>query len=278
MQSAGQSAPFLELSPDLRLLIYNHVWPGTADGQSSDTPNSNVRRSNIATRSGLLRVCRTTCIEASPIFFAKNAFIATVTSERWHWLPKWLQTIGPKHTSLIPSLTIEWHLSQRTLDWIDTHHNRICHWADEEPCQESAADSEPELQNSTSSLPISTFTDVDFDLAIAIAIATAYPAITTDLHEYTQLELTNTWSAIQLAVALKNVPGLRLDRIHIPEYSPPGIPPFTSVAGLGCMEEMKIIRNICDLSQMVFHYKLGDDDGDGENRSGEEDVDHEQDG
>lgn len=259
MQSAGRSAPFLELSPELRLLIYHHVWPGTDDGQSSDTPNSNVRRSNIATRSALLRVCRTTCIEASPIFFAKNAFIATVTSERWHWLPKWLQTIGLKHAAFIPSLTIEWHLSQRTLDWIDTHHTKICHWAeDEQPGNKSTTEHQPGIQASTTSLPISTFTDVDF--ALAIAIATAYPAITTDLHEYTQLELTNTWAAIQLAIALKNVHGLRLDRIHIPEYSPPGMPPFTSVAGSGCMEEMKIIRDICGLSQMVFHHKLGDDD------------------
>ncbi|PIA91375.1 hypothetical protein CB0940_09905 [Cercospora beticola] len=264
MQSADQFAPFLELSPELRLLIYHHVWPGPDDGQSSNAPNSNIRRSNIAAESALLRVCRTTCIEASPIFFTKNAFVATIASDSWHWLPKWLQLIGPKHTSLIPSLTIEWHLSQRTLDWFATHHNRICHWAEDEPS----------CQKSTASLPILTSPDVGF----ALALATAYPAIPTDLHEYTQLELTNTWAAINLAIAFKNVPGLHLNRIHIPEDSPPGIPPFTSVAGSGCMEETKIIRDICGLSQMVFHHKLEDDDGDGEKRSGEEDVDHEQDG
>lgn len=240
MQSADQSAPFLELAPELRLLIYNHVWPGTDDGQFSDAPNSNVRRSNIAAESALLRVCRTTCIEASPIFFTKNAFVATISSDNWHWLPSWLQSIGPKHTSLIPSLTIEWRFSQRTLDWIDTHHTKICHWAEDEPS----------CQKPTASLPILTSPDVGF----ALALATAYPTITTDLHEYTQLELTNIRAAIQLAIALKNIHGLRVDRIYIPEYCPP----FNSVMGSGCMEEIKIIRDICVTSQCVFYHKVGD--------------------
>ncbi|PPJ54930.1 hypothetical protein CBER1_06095 [Cercospora berteroae] len=238
MQSANQIAPFLKLSTELRLLIYDHVWPAVDNIGlllPGEAPDSRVNRSNIATKSALLRVCRTTCIEASSIFFARHAFVARITTNNWHYLPNWLRTFGPKHTSLIPSITVEFRLPTPIIQCIATQHFKICRLRDEQPV------SEPPVPYQ--------FNPLKWELAEKIRAL--------------QLEFMTT--AKELAIALKEIPGLRISsfRTWADRLLNEELPFFNHATDRDSMIRMAHIGWICRTGQQSFIQELHSAQGDG---------------
>ena len=85
-QQPFRESRLLTLPPEIRNMIYEHVLLGTT------TIDIN-RHEELRQRTALLRTCQQIRIEALNMFYARNSFRVTISTEYYKHLLKWLQTV-----------------------------------------------------------------------------------------------------------------------------------------------------------------------------------------
>ncbi|KAM0798585.1 hypothetical protein BDR22DRAFT_964553 [Usnea florida] len=97
MYPAHPQPSLLSLPPELRLRIYEYIFPR----KPHLTPHLKQPQ-DLALAASLFRTCKKFHTEASPLLYSKNTFLISNPE----LCQKWLSRIGPRNTTLLRSLRI----------------------------------------------------------------------------------------------------------------------------------------------------------------------------
>ncbi|KAL8877309.1 MAG: hypothetical protein Q9192_008698, partial [Flavoplaca navasiana] len=106
--------PLLHLPPEIRLIIYTHLFTNTTTTISSSQLHSSALLQIIyhspspQKHKSILSTCRLTNLEAAPIFLAKTRFILNLTEARnpHSALTSFTTSIGPHFAALITKINL----------------------------------------------------------------------------------------------------------------------------------------------------------------------------